>query len=652
MPEHPESEAIASQLLEMKYAAEDLSGSSHQNAPDLVARYASYLQEEPLAGLLAERLPQVDFTTWYEAALNSKGGMSGSGKLTWPRKSPERVAMQAALLERIASKEIVLVGFTMDFTNCGYNSLSGHIEEFLQRIVAPFHRDLLEILKPDLEGEPTSEPFLEGLIAEEDLPKTLGKWHVGEFLGEGAQARAFVVTSHAPEFQGEYVAKVLRPWNAELKTASEEVHRGRFVHEVGLLRGLNTAGCPGIVELVDANDGDENPDFLFYVMPMYAGPLRSPKKPHAFIEEFAGNLDRVLEVADQVLETLEFMHERYDPDDPIIHRDVHTANVFLDAEGQAYLGDFGLARGPREPGSTVWGTAIGEEFGPWRWRPPELTQGSSDKGVPKSDVYMVGGLIYELLSGGEYIDDVEPEVGVFGHESAAKDLCRSFPDDMRLPHLNRVLQHVLVRDVSRRTTAAKLREALRRVRDYTSSMPSPVLFPASDTLEAALSERIARDPTIALNEERVKLQRYLEGVRDQIEATLGTPRESKVTRVLRIHPVGELDEVLHREVNEAPDDVAEFDTKETAWAAIQIGLGTPLGHHISVLSYLLVGRRSDGDEMVLLVQRKPGLINRYSIRVLSTSYEGDPKHAEIMCSEALKEFPRLQPILTEMLKAN
>jgi len=246
---------------------------------------------------------------------------------------------------------------------------------------------------------------------------------------------------------------------------------------------------------------------------------------------------------------------------------------------------------------------------------------------------------------------VEPEVGVFGHETEAKDLCRLLPEDLRLPHLNKVLQHVLVRDISRRTTTTKLREALRSVQEYTPSMPSPVLFPASDTLEAALSERIARDPTIVLNEERAKLQHYLEGVLDQIEGALGTPPESKATRVLGFHPVADLDDVLHREVNEAPDDVAEFDTKETAWAAIQIGFRTPLGHHISVLSYLLVGRRPDGDEMVLSVQRKTGPTNRYSIRVLSTSYEGDPNHTELMCREALEEFPRLQPILEEMLRA-
>ena len=83
MPEHPESEAIAELFREMQCAAEELSGAAYQNAPDILARYVSHLREEPLATLLTKRLPEVDFTTWYETAVNSRGGVIGSGKRRW-----------------------------------------------------------------------------------------------------------------------------------------------------------------------------------------------------------------------------------------------------------------------------------------------------------------------------------------------------------------------------------------------------------------------------------------------------------------------------------------------------------------------------------------------------------------------------------------
>jgi beta-lactam-binding protein with PASTA domain/predicted Ser/Thr protein kinase len=97
--------------------------------------------------------------------------------------------------------------------------------------------------------------------------------------------------------------------------------------------------------------------------------------------------ERSIELTEQVLRAARFAHKR-----GVVHRDLKPHNVIVDYEGRVKVTDFGIARAGA---SEI--TQTGSIMGTARYLSPEQAQG--DSVGPSSDLYAIGILLYELLTG-------------------------------------------------------------------------------------------------------------------------------------------------------------------------------------------------------------------------------------------------------------
>jgi serine/threonine protein kinase len=205
--------------------------------------------------------------------------------------------------------------------------------------------------------------------------KRQGRYVLGELLGRGGMAEVFQgnsIGSHG--FQKPVAIKRLLP-----ELANDEVFVERLIGEAKLLVGMAHGNIVSVLDL--ARDGDD----VFLVMEFVDGPsLRQLMKAR-------GDRGVSLGVATYVVQAaaagLEFAHNR--PGGAVIHADISPSNILLTTSGEVRVADFGIAR--REGGG------VGVVEGKWAYMAPEQARGEAL--TPRSDVFALGVVLYELLCG-------------------------------------------------------------------------------------------------------------------------------------------------------------------------------------------------------------------------------------------------------------
>ena len=106
-------------------------------------------------------------------------------------------------------------------------------------------------------------------------------------------------------------------------------------------------------------------------------------------------MEQAMEIARAVCRGLEFAHSRN-----IVHRDLKPGNVWLTSDGIAKIGDFGLAVATDRSRLTTEGMMVGTVS----YMPPEQAMGGEV--TPKADLYSLGAMMYEMVTGRPpFLDD-------------------------------------------------------------------------------------------------------------------------------------------------------------------------------------------------------------------------------------------------------
>jgi eukaryotic-like serine/threonine-protein kinase len=169
----------------------------------------------------------------------------------------------------------------------------------------------------------------------------------------------------------------------------------RFRREASSAAGLQH---PNIVGVFDRGEWDGT----YYIAMEY---LQGHTLKQLVREHGAMPPDLAVDITIQVLRAAKFAHKR-----GVVHRDIKPHNVILDDEGRAKVTDFGIARA----GASDM-TETGSIMGTAQYLSPEQAQGQPVS--PRSDLYSIGVMLYELLTGKVPFDAESPVTIALKHVS-------------------------------------------------------------------------------------------------------------------------------------------------------------------------------------------------------------------------------------------
>ena len=205
-----------------------------------------------------------------------------------------------------------------------------------------------------------------------------GLYEVRELIGSGGMAnvyKAVAVGQNGPVPAGTVVAvKVLR---AEYMHDPDLVNR--FKNES---KAISLLHHPNIVKVYDVSVTDR----LQYIVMEYVNGMTLRE----YLNERGGRLTsrETVHFISQILQALDHAHRN-----GVVHRDVKPQNIMLLDNGQLRMMDFGIARISRAENLLISGKAMGSVH----YISPEQAKGEMTG--PRSDIYSVGVMMYEMLSG-------------------------------------------------------------------------------------------------------------------------------------------------------------------------------------------------------------------------------------------------------------
>jgi len=307
-------------------------------------------------------------------------------------------------------------------------------------------------------GAPTSRPTEAGDAAQPPAPSAFadGRYTVKRFLGEGGKKRVYLAHDTLLDRDVAF---------ALIKTEGlDDAGRDRITREAQAMGRLGTH--PHIVSVFDLGEEAGQPCIVTELMG--GGDVESliEKAP-----QHRPPLERTLAIAIQVCDGLEFAHSH-----GIVHRDLKPGNVWLTSaltpnpspnarrgedgtssprplgegqgEGVAKLGDFGLAISLDRSRLTQAGMMVGTVS----YMPPE--QATGGEVTPLSDLYSLGAMLYEMVTGRPpFVGD--ESVAIIGQHLNTPPVAPSWHNPSVPPGLEALILRLLEKEPGKRPVSAR-----------------------------------------------------------------------------------------------------------------------------------------------------------------------------------------------------
>ncbi|MCY2959640.1 MAG: serine/threonine-protein kinase [Planctomycetota bacterium] len=215
--------------------------------------------------------------------------------------------------------------------------------------------------------------------AEEPLPVRIGRYRVLRLVGRGGMGSVYEGEQENPRRR--VAIKVVNPGDSVASFLR------RFEFEVEVLARLNH---PGIAHIIEAGHYDDRG----VVQPFFAMEYVEGVPITGYVAGRSLDTAQRLALFGEICDAVHHAHQR-----GVVHRDLKPANILVDADGHPKILDFGIARITDDKDETTRNTVAGQLLGTIAYMSPEQATGDAYVVDTRSDVYSLGILLYELLTG-------------------------------------------------------------------------------------------------------------------------------------------------------------------------------------------------------------------------------------------------------------
>ncbi|MCD4674124.1 MAG: protein kinase, partial [Anaerolineaceae bacterium] len=301
------------------------------------------------------------------------------------------------------------------------------------------------------------------------IGRELGKYRITERIGRGGMAEVYLGVHTL--LDRPVAIKVLHGYLTEDNSFIE-----RFKREAKSVANLRH---PNIVQV---HDFDIQDDLIFMVMEYIDGSNLHQRLVELDKEGKRLPIKKVGSIINDIAGALDYAHSQ-----GMLHRDVKPSNILIDKGGKAYLVDFGIAKFVSGQRLTATGTMLGTPA----YMSPE--QGRGEELTEESDIYSLGIVAFEMLTGQVPYDARTPIAIVQKQITAPVPAISSLVDDMP-PTTQEVIDRALAKSPDGRYSSAEELVVALRIALHALESSEAV---STETVPDATAKEKASAPTIA-----------------------------------------------------------------------------------------------------------------------------------------------------------